>query len=58
MAKRKIKRLNKEYYVIDEYGHTDAVMVQKVNELISVINRQQETIHSLELMLRNAKRRG
>ena len=53
MAKRKIKRLNKEYYVTDEYGHDDSVMVKKVNELITVINHQQEIINSFELMIRD-----
>lgn len=31
--KKKIKRLNKEWYVCDEYGHTDKMLVIKVNEL-------------------------
>lgn len=53
--KNKIKRLNKEYYVTDEYGHTDAVMVQKINELIGIINHQQEVIEVLELLLKNRK---
>lgn len=53
MVKRKIKRLNKEYYVTDEYGHDDSVMVKKVNELIAVINHQQEVIDSFELIMRN-----
>lgn len=53
MPRKKIKRLNKEYYVTDEYGHTDAVMVKKVNELITVINHQQEIINSFELMMRD-----
>ena len=57
MAKKKIRRLNKEFYVTDEYGHNDAVLVQKVNELIGIVNQQQETIKSFELLLRDAKRR-
>lgn len=57
MAKKKIRRLNKEFYVTDEYGHSDAVLVQKVNELIGIVNQQQETIKSFELLLRDAKRR-
>ncbi len=53
MAKRKVKRLNKEWYVADEYGHTDKLVVIKVNELIGIVNRQQEIINDLELMLKN-----
>lgn len=55
MAKKKIKRLSKEFYVTDEYGHTDAVMVRKINELISVINHQQEVIQSFELMMKTRR---
>ena len=57
MAKKKIKRLNKEFYVTDEYGHNDKVVVQKINELIGIVNYQQEVIKSFELMMRDAKRR-
>ncbi|RHT38371.1 hypothetical protein DW790_05830 [Firmicutes bacterium AM31-12AC] len=53
MSKRKVKRLNKEWYVADEYGHTDKLVVIKVNELIGIVNRQQEIINDLELMLKN-----
>lgn len=53
MSKRKVKRLNKEWYVSDEYGHTDKLVVIKVNELIGIVNRQQEIINDLELMLKN-----
>lgn len=53
MAKKKIHRLNKEYYVTDEYGHNDSVLVKKVNELIGIVNYQQEVIKSLELLLRD-----
>ena len=52
MAKKKIKRLNKDYYVTDEYGHTDAMLVKKVNELISVVNYQQKIIRELETLLK------
>lgn len=55
MAKKRIKRLNKEFYVTDEYGHNDAALVRKINELIGIINHQQEVIHSLEILLKNAK---
>lgn len=51
MAKKKIRRLNKEWYVSDEYGHTDRVLVAKVNELIGIINYQQKVIKQYELML-------
>ena len=59
MPKRKVKRLNKEWYVADEYGHTDKMLVIKVNELIGMVNHQQEIIHDLETILKNngAKRR-
>ena len=53
MAKKKIKRLNKEYYVTDEYGHSDKIVVQKVNELIEIVNHQQEVIRDMELLLKN-----
>lgn len=53
MAKKKIKRLNKEWYVCDEYGHTDKMLVIKVNELIGIVNHQQEVIRELELLLKN-----
>lgn len=53
MAKRKVKRLNKEWYVADEYGHTDKMLVIKVNELIGIVNHQQEIIHDLETILKN-----
>lgn len=56
MAKKKIHKLNKEFYVADEYGHTDAVLVQKVNELIGIVNHQQEVIRSFELMMRDMRR--
>lgn len=55
MAKKKIKRLNKEWYVSDEYGHTDKILVQKINELIGIVNNQQEVIRNFELMMRNKK---
>lgn len=58
MAKKKIHRLNKEYYVTDEYGHNDSVLVKKVNELIGIVNYQQEVIKSLELLLRDSNIRG
>lgn len=61
MAKKKIKRLSKEWYVTDEYGHTDKMLVIKINELIGVVNYQQNIIRDLELMLKNnegEKRRG
>lgn len=53
MAKRKVKRLNKEWYVADEYGHNDKMLVIKVNELIGIVNHQQEIIHDLENILKN-----
>lgn len=53
MAKRKVKRLNKEWYVADEYGHTDKMLVVKINELIGIVNYQQEVIRDREMMLKN-----
>ena len=55
MAKNKIRRLNKEYYVVDEWGHTDKIIVGKVNELIETVNRQQEEIRTLKLLLNEKK---
>lgn len=57
MAKKKIHRLNKEYYVTDEYGHNDSVLVQKVNELIGIVNHQQNVIRSFKLLLKDDSRR-
>ena len=54
MPKKKIHRLNKEFYITDEYGHNDSVLVNKVNELIGVVNYQQEIIKSFELMMRDS----
>lgn len=54
MAKKKIKRLNKPFYVADEYGHNDSMLVKKVNELIGVVNYQQGVIKSFELMMKNS----
>jgi hypothetical protein len=53
VTKRKVKHLNKEWYVADEYGHTDKMLVIKVNELIGIVNHQQEIIHDLETILKN-----
>lgn len=53
MAKKKINRLNKEYYVTDEYGHSDKIVVQKVNELIGIVNHLQEVSRDMELLLKN-----
>lgn len=50
MSKKKIKRLNKEYYVSDEYGRTDKVLVNKVNELIDIVNQLQEENRKLKLL--------
>ena len=50
MAKKKIRKLNKKYYVTDEYGHDDSLVVGKINELIDIINVQQEEIKTLKLL--------
>lgn len=50
MSKKKIRRLSKEYYVCDEYGHTDKVVVDKVNELIEIVNQLTEENRKLKLL--------
>lgn len=50
MAKKKIRRLNKDYYVCDEYGHTDKVVVDKVNELVEIVNQLLEENRKLKLL--------
>ena len=57
MSKKNIKRLNKDFYVTDEYGHTDEIMVRKINELIEIVNHQQEVIRSFEILLKDSKKR-
>lgn len=60
MSKHKeIDGLNKPYYVMDEYGHNDAMLVRKVNELVRVVNQQQRIIRDFENILKysNSKRR-
>ena len=52
MAKKKVTRLHKEFYVEDEYGHTDAMLVKIVNALISVVNYQQKISRELEILLK------
>lgn len=51
MSKKKIRRLSKDYYVSDEYGHTDKHVVIKVNELVEIVNQQQDEIARLKLLL-------
>ncbi len=46
--KKKIEKLHKEFYVGDAYGHTDKVMVRKVNELIETVNELSKRIDILE----------
>ena len=53
--KHKIHRLNKPWYVADEYGHTDEILVKKVNELIGIINHQQDIIHQMEMIIKNRR---
>lgn len=55
--KKEIAKLNKPYYVSDEYGHTDAMLVQKVNALIGVVNYQQKIIRDFEIMMKNNRGR-
>ena len=50
MSKKKIKRLNKKFYVTDEYGHTDEVLVNKVNELIEIVNQLREENEKMKLI--------
>lgn len=56
MSKKKVRRLSKEYYVSDEYGHTDKHIVVKVNELVEIINQQQDEIARLKLLLAEKRR--
>lgn len=51
MSKKKIRRLSKEYYVTDAYGHTDKVIVDKVNELVEKVNQLQEENIKLKLLM-------
>ena len=53
--KKRITRINKEFYVSDEYGHTDKILVQKVNELSWEVNRQREIINDFERMMKNRR---
>lgn len=55
MSKKKITKLNKPYYVMDEYGNNDAMLVQKVNTLIDIVNYQQGVIRNFELMMKNKR---
>lgn len=57
MPKKKIRRLNKPWYVEDEYGRDDSVLVNKVNELIGIVNYQQEVIKSMEILLKESGKR-
>lgn len=50
MSKKKIKRLNKKFYVSDEYGRTDEVLVNKVNELIEIVNQLREENEKMKLL--------
>lgn len=55
--KREIECLNKPYYVMDEYGHNDAMLVKKINELIRIVNQQQRVIRDFEIMMKYSKGR-
>ena len=56
MAKKKlVEKLNKPYYVMDEYGHNDAMLVRKINELINIVNRQEAVIRDFEIMMKNRR---
>ena len=48
MSKKQISKLRKPYYMTDEYGHTDAMLVKKINTLIDIVNEQQDTIRKLQ----------
>lgn len=56
VAKKKIRKLNKPYYVADDWGHTDARLVEKINELIDIINYQQGIIKDFEMALKGKRR--
>ena len=56
MAKKKaVEKLNKPYYVMDEYGHNDAMLVRKINELINIVNRQEQIIRDFEIMMKHKR---
>lgn len=46
--KRKTRKLNKKYYVADDYGHTDEMLVGKINELIDILEDYEDRIRALE----------
>ena len=48
MSKKQISKIKKPYCVANEYGHSDALLVKKVNTLIDIVNEQQETIRKLQ----------
>lgn len=58
MAKQnKIRKLNKPYYVSDDWGHTDEQLVRKINELIDIVNYQQGIIKDFEMALKGKRDR-
>lgn len=55
--KKQIDGLHKPYYVMDEYGNNDAMLVKKVNELIRIVNKQDAIIRDFEIMMKHSKGR-
>lgn len=56
MARKKlVDKLNKPFYVMDEYGNNDAMLVKKVNILIDIVNRQEKIIRDFEIMMKNKR---
>lgn len=57
MAKKeKIKKLNKPRYVTDEWGHDDAAIVRKVNELVEIVNHLQKENDDLKAMIQGGRK--
>ena len=52
-----IEALKQKYYVIDEDGCSDREVVEKVNELIGILNEQQKIIRQLKQELSKEEER-
>lgn len=52
-----IEPLKQKYYVLDEDGCSDREVVEKVNELIGILNEQQKIIRQLKQELSKEEKR-
>lgn len=52
-----IEPLKQKYYVLDEDGCSDREVVEKVNELIGILNEQQKIIRQLKQELSKEEER-